>query len=125
MGRKPKKRTLPDNLKVGCLSEFDGRTKFVRQMRERYGELCEELGGYDNLKPSQRDLLEKYIWCLTMTRKFEALMIDCDDDAKHEKIHRRWVNATNVLQGVCKRLGLAQPIKVNSSANLGDYLDSK
>ena len=107
MAAKPKSRArtqpIPPKFEAGYLSRLDKRTTVANELRERYEELTNDLGGAEHLSYQQRSLVERALWlehwlhlqerelCAGRTDGFEA---------------GRWVQSLNALVGLFRAVGL-------------------
>jgi len=110
-----KSKEVPSKYTQGWLTELDGRTSIAADMRQRFTEVCNDLGGIDGLSYMQRSLVERALWLeYWLAQQERELAHGSDFDVG------RWVQAANSLQGIYGRLGIHRQAK--DVPNLGDYL---
>ena len=113
-----KTKTPPKKYQLGWLSELDGRTAICQEMRERYIEFTDDLGGRKNLSYAKRSLVERALWLeYWLTTQELALAKGDDFDVA------RWTQAANSLQGILSKLGLERQAKDVTS--LKDYIRAR
>ena len=107
---------VPEKDKCGWLSELDSRTAIAKEMRERYQDLTDDLGGLPILSYQQRSLVERSLWLEYWLVQQEKLLANegCFDVGK-------WVQAANSLQGLYAKLGLS---RVTKEKNLNDIINN-
>lgn len=99
----------------GWLDRLDSRHNLTRELRERFDEVCTDLGGRDALSYMQRSLIERALWLEHwLANQERELAKGADFDVS------RWIQAANSLQGIYSRLGLERRAK--DAPNLHDYL---
>ncbi|NKX43596.1 hypothetical protein HCU73_03255 [Roseibacterium sp. KMU-115] len=82
---------------------MDGRTALAAEMRARWQELTDDLGGADRMSYAKRSLCERALWLEHWIREAERALAEGrpeDFDVS------RWVYASNSLQGIFAKLGL-------------------
>jgi len=110
-----KNDAIPHQCRPGWLDSLDGRYSIAREMRERFAEVCADLGGADRLSYAQRSLVERALWLeYWLSMQEQALAKGTDFDVS------RWIQAANSLQGIYTRLGLER--RAREAPNLSDYL---
>jgi hypothetical protein len=103
---------------AGWLLELDGRTAICQEMRERYIEFTDDLGGRKNLSYAKRSLVERVLWLEYWLTTQELAL------AKGEEFDvARWTQAANSLQGILSKLGLERQVKQVPS--LHEYIATK
>jgi len=108
-------RTPPDRFVVGWLDNLDGRTNLAVELRARYRELTDDLGGADRLSYAQRSLAERALWLeYWLATQERELAAGRDFDVA------KWTQAFNSLQGVFAKLGLER--QAREVPSLGEYL---
>lgn len=96
-----KQSTVPDRFAPRWLDSLDGRTAVAQDLRARYEEMTNDLGGAANLSYAQRSLVERALHLEFWLRNQEVELASGKDfDVS------RWVQAANSLQGVFAKLGL-------------------
>ena len=111
-------KTLPKKYKTGWRAELDGRTAICQEMRERYIEFTDDLGGRKNLSYAKRSLVERALWLEYWLTTQELAL------AKGEEFDvARWTQAANGLQGILSKLGLERQTKQVPS--LHEYIATK
>lgn len=113
-----KSPTIPTKFNNGWLDQLDGRTGIAQIMRERYTELTNDLGGLNALSYQQRSLVERALWLEYWLAQQEQALASGDEFNVGQ-----WVQASNALQGLYSKLGLARVIK--DPINLSDYIKQK
>ena len=80
---------------------MDGRLSLARDLRQRFVELTNDLGGADRLSYQQRSLCERALWLeyWLATQEQELSKGEPFDAAK-------WTQACNALSGLFAKLGL-------------------
>ncbi|MFY0691507.1 MAG: hypothetical protein JXR14_06225 [Paracoccaceae bacterium] len=53
---------FPKRFKAGYLDRLDGRTSTAMELKERWQEFTDDLGGVDGLSYQQRSLVERALW---------------------------------------------------------------
>jgi hypothetical protein len=92
---------IPAQYEHGWLDQLDGRRNLSKQMRARFDEICNDLGGRDALSYMQRSLIERALWLEHWLAQQERELAEGGDfDVS------RWIQAANSLQGIYSRLGL-------------------
>lgn len=92
---------VPKEYSPGWLDALDGRYGLARELRQRFAEVCTDLGGAERLSYMQRSLAERGLWLEYWLSTQEREL------AKGEKLDvGKWVQAANSLQGIYSRLGL-------------------
>ena len=113
-----KTKTPSQKYQLGWLSELDGRTAICQEMRERYNEFTDDLGGHKNLSYAKRSLVERALWLeYWLTTQELALAKGQEFDVA------RWTQAANSLQGILSKLGLERQAKQVPS--LHEYIATK
>jgi hypothetical protein len=108
-------KEVPDRFRVGWLDALDGRLSLARDLRNRFTEVCDDLGGADCLSYMQRSLIERGLWLEYWLATQEREM------ASGEQFDvGRWVQAANSLQGIYSKLGLER--KARDVPDLASYL---
>ncbi|MDT0581437.1 hypothetical protein [Brumicola blandensis] len=113
----PKSKAVPFSFQNGWLDELDGRTGIAQVMRLRFDALTYDLGGTDALSYQQRSLVERALWLEYWLADQERLLA-----TGFELDIGKWVQATNSLQGLYSKLGLA---KAKHTKDITEYLSSK
>ena len=85
----------------GWLQSLDGRLGLAKDMRRRFDELTDDLGGADRLSYAQRSLCERALWLEYWLASQERSLASGDDFDVG-----KWVQAANSLQGIYSKLGL-------------------
>lgn len=99
----------------GWLDRLDSRHNLTRELRERFDEVCTDLGGRDSLSYMQRSLIERALWLEHWLANQEREL------AKGQDLDvSRWIQAANSLQGIYSRLGLERRAK--DAPSLHEYL---
>ena len=106
---------ITDKFSHGWIDSLDGRLAIAKDLRERFTELTNDLGGLNVLSYQQRSLVEHVIfldyWLATQERELiEGREFDVG----------RWTQAVNSLQGIFSKLGLSRSIK---EVNLADLVN--
>ena len=111
-------KTPQKKFTTGWLLELDGRTAICQEMRERYIEFTDDLGGRKNLSYAKRSLVERALWLEYWLTTQELAL------AKGEEFDvARWTQAANGLQGILSKLGLERQTKQVPS--LHEYIATK
>ena len=109
-----KNSTVSSNFKNGWLDELDSRTAIAKEMRDRYTELTDDLGGLERLSYQQRSLAERSLWLEFWLSSQERTLAEGGEfDAG------RWVQACNGLQGIYAKLGLD---RITHNVNLSEIM---
>lgn len=109
---------VPQQYAPGWLDALDGRYGVARELRQRFAEVCNDLGGADRLSYMQRSLAERGLWLeYWLSTQEQALVKGGKMDVS------RWIQAANSLQGIYSRLGLER--KAKDVPDLQTYLRSK
>ena len=105
----------PKQYRPGWLDALDGRYGIARELRERFAEVCADLGGADRLSYMQRSLVERGLWLeYWLAQQEQALAKGGEFDVG------KWVQAANSLQGIYSRLGLER--RTREAPDLQTYL---
>lgn len=125
MGRKPKRRRLPDKYHVGVIGELDGRSSLAKERKHAYRAICNDLGGEANLSHLKRSHVERVVWLegivqILAKRIDEA--IDAGDD--FEKLLGYSQLMMNQYRGYAKELGLDNRA-AKMSQGIEAYIDGK
>jgi len=114
-GERGEVQSVPGRFAGGWLDRLDGRTELARNLRARYRELTDDLGGADRLCYAQRSLAERALWLeYWLATQERELAAGRDFDVG------KWTQAFNSLQGVYGKLGLERATK--DVPSLGAYL---
>ena len=106
---------MQSRFQSGWLDRLDSRHNLTRELRERYAEVCTDLGGADSLSYMQRGMVERLLWLeYWLSQQEQALAKGQDFDVS------RWIQAANSYQGLSKTLGLER--KAKEAPTLGEYL---
>ena len=109
---------VPDRFRAGWLDALDGRLSLARDLRQRFDEVCTDLGGKDRLSYMQRSLVERGLWLEFWLANQEREL------AKNEPFDvGKWVQAANSLQGIYSKLGLQR--QARDVPDLQDWLKRK
>lgn len=113
-----KQLEIPKQYSAGWLDSLDGRYGLARELRQRFTEICSDLGGEAELSYMQRSLIERALWLeYWLTRQERELMQDAKFDVS------RWIQAANSLQGIYSRLGLQR--QARDTPDLQTYLKQR
>lgn len=111
-------RRPPEQFKAGWLDGLDGRTNLAVELRARYRELTNDLGGADRLSYAQRSLAERALWLeYWLAEQERELARGGEFDVG------KWTQAFNSLQGVFAKLGLER--KPREVPSLHEYLQTR
>ncbi len=109
---------VPERYRPGWLDALDGRLSLARDLRQRFDEVCADLGGKDRLSYMQRSLVERGLWL-----EFWLSTQERELAGGNEFDVGRWVQAANSLQGIYSKLGLQR--QAREVPTLQAYLASK
>lgn len=109
---------IPERFKAGYLDKLDGRTAIAVDMRARWQELTDDLGGADRLSYAQRSLVERALWLEHFVATQERILADGNDADTG-----RMTQATNSLLGLYRTLGLER--RARDVTSLSDYIAGK
>ena len=113
-----KKQPVPERFRAGWLDALDGRLSLARDLRQRFDEVCSDLGGADSLSYMQRSLVERGLWLeYWLATQESELSKGQDFDVG------KWVQAANSLQGIYSKLGLAR--QARDVPSLQEYLAAR
>lgn len=113
-----KTQDVPDRFRAGWLDALDGRLSLARDLRQRFDEVCADLGGKDRLSYMQRSLVERGLWLEFWLANQEREL------AKGEAFDvGKWVQAANSLQGIYSKLGLQR--QAREVPTIREYLKNK
>lgn len=110
-----KPEQVPERYRLGWLDALDGRLSLARDLRQRFAEVCSDLGGQDQLSYMQRSLVERGLWLEYWLANQERELA-----GGNEFDVGKWVQATNSLQGIYSKLGLER--KARNVPSLSEYL---
>lgn len=110
-----KPEQVPERYRLGWLDALDGRLSLARDLRQRFAEVCSDLGGQDQLSYMQRSLVERGLWLEYWLATQERELA-----GGNEFDVGKWVQATNSLQGIYSKLGLER--KARNVPSLSEYL---
>ena len=116
----PKLDAIPPKFAPGYLDRLDGRTAIAVDMRHRWQQITDDLGGEATLSYSQRSLVERALWLEHWLAVQERALADGDYGAFDAG---RWTQACNALQGILKTLGIER--KAKDVTSLSDYIAGK
>ncbi len=106
---------VAEQFSPGRLADLDGRLGLTQDMRRRYSEVCNDLGGVAGLSYMQRSLIERALWLeYWLASRERDLASGADFDVG------KWVQAANSLQGIYSKLGLQRRAK--HVTDLQEYL---
>lgn len=113
-----KTQDVPERFRAGWLDSLDGRLSLARDLRQRFDEVCNDLGGRDRLSYLQRSLIERGLWLeFWLAQQERELAGGKDFDVG------KWVQAANSLQGIYSKLGMHR--QARDVPTLQQYLKSK
>jgi hypothetical protein len=113
-----KLQDIPERFTTGYLDKLDGRTAIAADMRARWQELTDDLGGADRLSYAQRSLVERALWLEHFIATQERVLADGGDADTG-----RMTQATNSLLGLYRTLGLER--RARDVTSLSDYISGK
>lgn len=114
-----KSTEVPDRFQGGWLTALDGRLSLARELRGRYRELTDDLGGLDALSYQRRTLAERAVWLeYHLAQQEQSLAAGTGDFNPGQ-----WTQACNALVGLLKTLGLDR--KAADVPDLATYLARK
>ncbi|SNT38116.1 hypothetical protein [Tropicimonas sediminicola] len=119
MARKKTIADMPDKFEAGYLNRLDGRTAIANDMRGRWQEITEDLGGAASLSYAQRSLVERALWLEHWLQVQERALAE---GRVEDFDSGRWTQGCNSLVGILSRLGLERSPRDVSLAN---YLEGK
>ncbi|WP_111748616.1 hypothetical protein [Salinisphaera orenii] len=109
---------IPTQFERGFLDQMDSRSNLAKNLRNRYDQICADLGGQSELSYMQCSLIERALWLETWLGRQEAELANGGDfDVS------RWIQAANSLQGIFSRLGLER--RARQTPDLQTYLQGK
>lgn len=116
---KPSKLSkIPEQYRTGWLNRMDARIALVRELRDRFELIADDLGGVQSLSYAQRALIERAVWleywCSVQERELAA---------GGEFDSGRWTQACNALSGLFAKLGLHRVAR--EVPNLQDWIKAK
>ncbi|AEG31545.1 hypothetical protein [Thiomicrospira cyclica] len=109
---------IPIKFTENWLEGLDGRTGVARDLKERYKELTDDLGGFKNLSYQQRALCSRALFIEYNLKKQEedmALGKDFDPGV--------YAQSVNTLIGLFRMLGIER--KKQEAITLNDFIESK
>jgi len=113
-----RKADIPATFESGWLGQLDGRMNLAKNLRDRYSELCSDLGGQAQLSYAQRSLVERALWLeYWLSTQEQQLAKGGEFDSA------RWTQGCNALLGVLKNLGLER--RQRDVPDLQTYLRSR
>lgn len=111
---------MPDKFQAGYLDRLDGRTLIAADLRARWQEFTDDLGGADRLSYAQRSLVERALWLEHWLHLQEQALAN---DTPEEFDSGKWTQAVNSLQGILVKLGLERRQK--DVTDLQSYINGK
>ena len=114
-GRVRKRSYVPSKHHPGWLDSLDSRLSLVKDLRERFTEICEDLGGAESLSYMQRSLVERGLWIEYQITQMERSLAEGG-----EPDTGKWTQAVNALQGLYARLGIER--RARDVPDLKSYL---
>lgn len=97
---------VPGEYVLGWLEHLDMRLAVAKELRGRFVQLTEDLGGVDSLSYQQRSLCERGVWLeYWLARQERVLAEDGEFNVG------QWVQASNALLGLYRHLGIARRAK--------------
>lgn len=116
----PKVDAIPPKFAPGYLDRLDGRTAVAVDMRQRWQQITDDLGGEATLSYAQRSLVERALWL----EHWLAVQEQALAAGQYEAFDAgRWTQACNALQGILKTLGIER--RARDVTDLATYLRSK
>lgn len=116
----PKQTAPPQKFAPNWLDTLDGRTGIAQEMRTRYQNMTDDLGGNDRLSYAQRSLATRALWLeYWMQEQERALATGGEFDVG------KWTQAANSLQGILSKLGLERQARDVSLADVMKRRQSK
>ena len=120
--RRPKTTTLPEKFQTGFLSKLDGRYELAKELKASYSELCDDLGGLENLSHVKRTLAERFCWLSAILRSVEMQIAESKGKDDSGQLLARWIQGLNSLCGLSKCLGLQRQTR---KVDLKSYVEQK
>lgn len=113
----PKLDAIPEKFAGGYIDRLDGRTAIAVDMRARWQQITDDLGGADRLSYAQRSLVERALWIEHWIAQQERELAEGRAGGFDAG---RWTQATNSLLGLYRTLGIQRRAKEVTS--LADYI---
>lgn len=113
----PKLDAISPKFAPGYLDRLDGRTAIAVDMRARWQQITDDLGGEATLSYAQRSLVERALWIEHWIAQQERELAEGRADGFDAG---RWTQATNSLLGLYRTLGIERRAKDVTS--LSDYI---
>lgn len=112
MGHKVK-NVLPKKFQAGFIEKLDKRATVTKELLERYGQLCDDLGGAEGLSYQQRSLAQRALWLEYWVAESERTLCDggAIDISKHSQ-------AVAMLASVYAKLGLQRVARTRSLSDI-------
>ncbi|WP_323847023.1 hypothetical protein [Microbulbifer magnicolonia] len=102
-----KKQCPPARYQPDWLASLDKRTAIAQTLANRHQQLCDDLGGLDQLSYQQKALIDRALFLEFHLQQEEAkLATGAEFDSG------KWVQACNALNGLFSKLGLQRQAKV-------------
>ncbi|MHC4110894.1 MAG: hypothetical protein ACYSUY_07450 [Planctomycetota bacterium] len=101
---------LPRWYREGFLMKMDQRTKITKAIQEAYGEVMDDLGGYEAVSGIKRTLVERFSFCKFMIIDVEQKILTTDPK-KRGKLIGRWMRLNQTLKNLGVALGLERQRK--------------
>lgn len=114
------KPVVPERYESGYLDRLDGRTALAAEMRARWKELTDDLGGADRLSYAKRSLCERALWLEHWMQVQERALVE---GRPEDFDSGKWVHAANALQGIWAKLGLDRVAR--DVTDLHEYMKGK
>jgi len=121
MKRKRKKKIVPGQYQQHFLARMDARYGLVKELKNAYEELTNDLGGLDALSHIKRTLAERFVWLSAILRGLEARISE-GDATESADLLGRWIQGLNSLTGLAKTLGIERTAR---KADLQRYIEGK
>lgn len=115
-----KLQDIPASYASGYLSRLDGRTAVAAEMRARWSQVTDDLGGEASLSYIQKSLVERALWLEWFIAAQERTMAEGGDVDIG-----RVTQATNTLLGLYRQLGIERRAKDVTPPSLATYLAAR
>lgn len=99
---------IPARFTPGYLDRLDGRTAIAADMRQRWQQITDDLGGEDSLSYAQRSLVERALWLEHFLAQQERALAEGRGD---DFDAGRWTQGANALLGLYRTLGIERRAK--------------
>lgn len=122
--RRTKTMELPEDhnkFVPGLMHRVDGRTNLSRYLKSGYREVCDDLGGEENLSYIQRSLIEQYVYQVALLRYWQNLI--AENPTEYASLVGNMTQSVNAVGGLATKLGIGR--KERPAKSMRQYIVDK